>query len=55
MAETEGTGKRPAAKGVIRYLRISILLLLMISSSLHVSHMFVTRVLSSLVSRVVLL
>ena len=32
-----------------------LLLLLMVSSSLYVSHMFVTRVLSSLVFRVVLL
>ena len=32
-----------------------VLLLLMVSSSLYVSHMFVTRVLSSLVFRVVLL
>ena len=40
---------------VFRHHRLHSLLFLMVSSSLYVSHMFVTRVLSSLVFKVVLL
>ena len=43
------------ARVVVIKVHIGSLLLLMVSSSLYVSHMFVTRVLSSLVFRVVLL
>ena len=52
--------ERTALKAGINLVEVSqvvdpLLLLLMVSSSLYVSHMFVTRVLSSLVFRVVLL
>ena len=47
--------KRTAGLFLVFFFSSLLLLLLMVSSSLYVSHMFVTRVLSSLVFRVLLL